>query len=77
MAMVARIAEHSTRTRLCRARARTRKRAGGLVEIEEYLGTAVMLACFVVPMCMAARSAGQQIASDIEDSHDVTLTQRK
>jgi hypothetical protein len=45
--------------------------------VEELLAIAAMLACFVYPVAMAARSAGAHIAADTEAAHETMLHQVK
>jgi len=43
--------------------------------LEEVLSIAALLACFVYPLSLAARAAGNHLAQETESAHQTLLTQ--
>ncbi|WP_394836798.1 hypothetical protein LVJ94_07805 [Pendulispora rubella] len=60
-----------------RANARKRRRAAGFTPLEQVLSIAALLGCFVYPMSLAARAAGQRLAGQMDTAHKTLLTQRR
>ncbi len=45
----------------------------GAVAVEELLSIAAVMGCFVVPVSMAARTAGTRIAGDMDRTHQTLI----
>ncbi|WP_394822986.1 hypothetical protein [Pendulispora albinea] len=66
-----------TATRFARPRARKRARAGGFTPLEQVLSIAALLGCFVYPLSLAARAAGQRIAGQMDSAQKTLLEQHR
>lgn len=56
---------------------RKRSRAGrrGTIAVEELLSIAAVMGCFMVPVSIAARSAGTRIAAEMDRTHDTLMNE--
>ena len=47
----------------------------GLVLVEDLLSIAAVLGCFVIPVAVAARTAGTRIVADMDQMHEQLVKQ--
>jgi organic hydroperoxide reductase OsmC/OhrA len=56
---------------------RTRAKRRGTIAVEELLSIAAVMGCFMVPVSIAARSAGTRVANDMDRTHETLMQEPK